>query len=281
MRSWETFITYLDRHDFKEVSASATAVTSPSDSERPEDEDQRSRLLPYSQNDADGYAELVGSNVSTSKLGLRETAKLSVKFCMLWFIANYFAMACLQYTTVGSTTILTSTSGMWTLIFGAIIGVEKFTIRKFLGVLASLLGVILISRIDVSGSPSGPYSGSDLSTVTGRTTVNGSAGGTFPQKSAGELALGDSMAAFSAIMYGIYTIVMKKQVGDESRVNMQLFFGLVGFFNVFLLWPGFFIMHFLGIEEFAMPPTDRIWAIILVRASPRPSFLPLFCIPFY
>lgn len=72
------------------------------------------------------------------------------------------------------------------------------------------------------------------------------------------------MAAFSAIMYGVYTIVMKKQVGDESRVNMQLFFGLVGLFNVFLLWPGFVVLHLTGIESFQFPGTKRVWVIILV-----------------
>lgn len=90
--------------------------------------------------------------------------------------------------------------------------------------------------------------------------------GTFPEKSSAEIALGDSMAAFSAIMYGVYTIVMKKQVGDESRVNMQLFFGLVGLFNLFLLWPGFVILHLTGIEPFALPETKKVWAIILVCA---------------
>lgn len=75
------------------------------------------------------------------------------------------------------------------------------------------------------------------------------------------------MAAFSAIMYGVYTIVMKKQVGDESRVNMQLFFGLVGLFNLFLLWPGFVILHLTGIEPFALPETRKVWIIISVCAS--------------
>lgn len=72
------------------------------------------------------------------------------------------------------------------------------------------------------------------------------------------------MAAFSAILYGVYTIVMKKQVGDESRVNMPLFFGLVGLFNLFLLWPGFIILHLTGIEPFQMPGTTKVGIIILV-----------------
>jgi solute carrier family 35 protein F5 len=132
-----------------------------------------------------------------------------------------------------------------------LIGVEKFTARKFLGVIASLIGIILISRVDLS-KPDDAGAASDGSE------------GSFPHKSSGEIALGDAMAAFSAILYGIYTIVMKKQVGDESKVDMSLFFGLVGFFNVVLLWPGFFIFHWTGIETFAFPETSRIWTIILV-----------------
>ncbi|KAJ5312499.1 hypothetical protein N7508_003329 [Penicillium antarcticum] len=187
-------------------------------------------------------------DASNAKLGLKATAKLSVQFCMLW--ANYFAMACLQFTTVGSTTILTSTSGVWTLIFGAVIGVEKFTARKFLGVIASLIGIILISRVDLTKSDDAG-------------AASDGSEGSFPHKSSGEIALGDAMAAFSAIMYGLYTIVMKKQVGDESKVDMSLFFGLVGFFNVVLLWPGFFLFHWTGMEPFAFPETSRVWTIIL------------------
>jgi solute carrier family 35 protein F5 len=130
-------------------------------------------------------------------------------------------------------------------------GVETFTVRKFLGVVASLIGIILISRVDLSKPD-------DTSA-----TADGSEG-SFPHKSTAEIALGDAMAAFSAILYGVYTVVMKKQVGDESKVNMQLFFGLVGFFNLVMLWPGFFILHWTGVEQFSLPETKRIWTIILV-----------------
>ncbi|KAL3464193.1 hypothetical protein BJX64DRAFT_255149 [Aspergillus heterothallicus] len=196
----------------------------------------------------------VSRNGADQKLGLKETARLSFHFCLLWFTANYFSMACLQFTTVGSTTILTSTSGVWTLILGAIIGVERFTVRKLVGVIASLIGIFLISRVDLSSADNTSMPSND----GGRST--------FPSKTPGEIALGDTMAAFSAVMYGVYTIVLKRQVGDESRVNMQLFFGLVGVFNMFLLWPGFVILHLTGVEPFALPDTSRVWVIILVNA---------------
>jgi solute carrier family 35 protein F5 len=45
-----------------------------------------------------------------------------------------------------------------------------------------------------------------------------------------------------------------------------MFFGLVGLLNVVLLWPGFFILHFTGIEPFALPPTGRVAAIIFANS---------------
>ncbi|PLN76478.1 hypothetical protein BDW42DRAFT_178621 [Aspergillus taichungensis] len=214
----------------------------------------------FSHGDSDRDPEMLDVGMSdpplkegeSAKLGVRETARLSLQFCILWFLANYFALACLQYTTVGSTTILTSTSGVWTLIFGAMIRVEKFTLRKLAGVIASLIGIVLISRVDLSG-PSTPSAGDG-------------ADGKFPTKSTGEIALGDAMAGFSAIMYGIYTVVLKKQVDDESRVNMPIFFGLVGIFNIAFLWPGFIILHIIGLEEFALPPTANITMIIIFNS---------------
>ena len=146
------------------------------------------------------------------------------------------------------------------------VGVEKFTFRKFLGVIASLIGIILISRVDLSSSSPSP----DDNAHNGDDNNNNDGNSSFPHKTMLEIALGDAMAAFSAMMYGVYTVVMKRQVGDESRVNMQLFFGMVGLFNVVLLWPGFIILHFTGLEPFSLPGSGEVWIIVLVRRSCSP-----------
>ncbi|KAK4137898.1 hypothetical protein BT67DRAFT_372520 [Trichocladium antarcticum] len=209
------------------------------------EEDARERLLA----DEDGGEDAsVLSSRREEKLSVEETARLSLEFSMLWFAANYFASACLEYTSVASVTILTSTSSIWTLIFCAITKVEGFTLRKLVGVLASLAGVILISSVDLSG------------------TSNDNRG-SFPHKSMAQIAIGDAMAFFSAIIYGVYVTVMKRRVGNEERVNMPLFFGLVGLFNVLFLWPGFIILHYTGIEPFELPPTRVVWAIIAVNSA--------------
>jgi len=192
----------------------------------PDGENGSLEMLDQSQQDISAGA---GGSASEEKLSFRETAILSLEFSMLWFIANYFASACLEYTSVGSVTILTSTSSIWTLIFCALMRVEGFTARKLMGVLASLVGVILISTVDLSGS-------SDENR------------GSFPHKSLSQIAIGDAMAFVSAIIYGLYVTVMKRRVGNEDRVYMPLFFGLVGVYNLLLLWPLFFIFHFTNIE---------------------------------
>jgi len=181
-------------------------------------------------------------NPGDDTLSIRETMRLSAEFCLLWFIANYFSNYCLEYTTVPSSTILSSTSSMFTLIFSALLRIEKFTYAKLLSVLASLIGIALISSTDLSPSPSS----------TGRPLL---------------ILLGDAMALFSAFCYAAYITLLKIRVGDESRVNMQLFFGFVGLFNFLCLWPGLFILHWTDIEPFTLPPDRRVWTIVLVGAS--------------
>ncbi|KAF1958006.1 hypothetical protein CC80DRAFT_443144 [Byssothecium circinans] len=198
--------------------------------------------LHASQEIRDGYAD------EEEGMTLKETMKISLEFCLLWFLANYFAAACLEYTTVASSTILSSTSSIWTLFCGSLLRVERFTLRKFLGVCATLMGVVLISSIDMSGE----------------TDENR---GSFPHKTPRELAIGDTMAFISAVLYGFYGVLMKKRIGDESKVNMPLFFGLVGTFNVALLWPGMIILHLTGIEKFALPPTRQIFTIVMVNSA--------------
>ncbi|KAI9613563.1 hypothetical protein H4Q26_010170 [Puccinia striiformis f. sp. tritici PST-130] len=50
--------------------------------------------------------------------------------------------------------------------------------------------------------------------------------------------LGDLLALSSAALYALYVILMKVKVKEESRVDMQLFFGFVGVINMlcFGLW---------------------------------------------
>ena len=133
---------------------------------------------------------------------------------------------------------------------------ESFTVRKLAGVLASFVGILLVSSVDITGD-------------------HDKSRGTFPHKSPGQIAVGDFLAFLGAVLYGIYATILKKKVGDESRVNMLLFFGMVGLFNAITLLPVFPILHYTGIESFQLPPTRRIFMIIVVRLSNSPHLFRL------
>ncbi|KAL1931448.1 hypothetical protein VTP01DRAFT_9590 [Rhizomucor pusillus] len=182
------------------------------------------------------------------KLGTRETIRLSLEFCILWFLANYTTNSSLAYTTVGSSTILSSTSGLFTLMIGSMFRVEKLTLTKVAAVLVSFLGVVLVSYSD---QKDGEHDAEQPSVDT---------------MEASAPLVGDLLALAGAVCYGCYTTLLKYRIGDESRINMPLFFGFVGAFNVVLLWPLFPILHWLGIETLQVPQGGILWATLLLNA---------------
>ncbi|ELU42468.1 hypothetical protein AG1IA_03488 [Rhizoctonia solani AG-1 IA] len=66
------------------------------------------------------------------------------------------------------------------------------------------------------------------------------------------------------------------RIGDESRINMQLFFGFVGIFNVLGFWPIGVLLHYTGVEMFdANTPqmfitlsSDFIYVLAMLKTTP-------------
>ncbi|CAO3623627.1 unnamed protein product [Mucor hiemalis] len=180
------------------------------------------------------------ANNNHHKLSTYDTIKLSLTFCILWFMANYATNSSLAYTTVGSSTILSSVSGLTTLCIGAMFKVEKLNLIKFAAVFTSLIGVSLVSWSD---------------------HLNGDEEGTVSAP-----LVGDFLALLGAIFYGCYTTLLKLKIGSEDRIDMTLFFGFVGAFNVLLLWPIIPILNYFGLETFEIPMNPTLWAVILLNA---------------
>ncbi|KAI5810989.1 putative integral membrane protein [Peziza echinospora] len=205
----------------------------------------------------DGGEGQVGGVVGQGeKLGLYDTIRLSVEFSILWFLANYLSSVCYVYTNVASGTILGSTSSVWTLLFCAIFRVERFSWLKALSVATSLLGVLLISKVDVAApiplpptSPPSPSSTtpSDLPPLA---------------RSAAEILLGNLFALLGAVFYGIYVTLLKVRVGDESRLDVHLLFGFSGLIIVLTSWPVLILFHVTGLEVFELPAASTVWVML-------------------
>lgn len=79
--------------------------------------------------------------------------------------------------------------------------------------------------------------------------------------------VGDILALISALFYAMYVILLKVRIKSESRIDMQLFFGFVGLFNIVVCFPLGVILHLTGIEVFELPPTSNAWAVMFINVG--------------
>ncbi|WVW80219.1 hypothetical protein I302_102197 [Kwoniella bestiolae CBS 10118] len=176
------------------------------------------------------------------RLTIRETAEIAAWWSVVWFIANWAVNASLAWTSVASVTILSSTSGFFTLALGRICGVETFTRTKVFAVISSFIGVLLVTQSDSSLTSSSE-----------------------PDSLPSHPIFGDSLALLSAAFYAVYVILLKVRVVDEERADMQLMLGFAGLFNTIALIPIFPILHYTGWETFELPPSKEAVIICLIN----------------
>jgi solute carrier family 35 protein F5 len=134
------------------------------------------------------------SSSSIPLLTVRRIFLISAMFCPLWFAANYTFNASLVLTSVSSNTIISATSSLWTLLFGAILCVEEFAWGKLVGSFLCVAGVSVVSVTDENRS--------------GVSTLKG-----------------DLLAIVAAVFYGVYITFLRKQIKNEKQVPMPMFFG--------------------------------------------------------
>lgn len=170
-------------------------------------------------------------------LTVRETAILAAQFTLVWVLANYCLNASLALTSVASSTTLSSASGFFTLALGSLTGVERFSPAKLVAVCVSFVGVALVTHADAVGARA----------------INAS--------------LGDACALASAFFYALYVTLLKLRIQSEDRVSMPLFFGFVGLFNIFTLWPVALILSATGVEPLELPPDSATWAGVAVNMA--------------
>ncbi|GAB5575612.1 solute carrier family 35 member F5 isoform X1 [Prionailurus iriomotensis] len=173
---------------------------------------------------------------TVGKLTATQVAKISFFFCFVWFLANLSYQEALSDTQVAIVNILSSTSGLFTLILAAVFpsnSGDRFTLSKLLAViLRSIGGVVLVN---LSGS----------------------------EKSAGRDTIGSIWSLVGAMLYAVYIVMIKRKVDREDKLDIPMFFGFVGLFNLLLLWPGFFLLHYTGFEDFEFPNKVVLMCIII------------------
>ncbi|KAF8393139.1 hypothetical protein HHK36_021380 [Tetracentron sinense] len=150
------------------------------------------------------------------ELSTREIATYGFYIAPIWFITEYLSNAALARTSVASTTVLSSTSGLFTLFIGSFLGQDSLNISKVVAVFVSMAGVAMTTL--------GKTWATDESQLSASANGNRS-------------LVGDLFGLLSAMTYGLFTVLLKKIAGEGGeRVDVQKLFGYIGMFTLLALW---------------------------------------------
>lgn len=156
------------------------------------------------------------------------------------FLANYTFQISLAETEAGIVTVLSSTSSLFTLFLATFFpsnSGDKFTLSKLVAVSVSIFGLVLVGLSDMHMDTKGVPAGIILALV-------------------------------SAFFYAMYIVFLKRKVDHEDRMDIPMFFGFVGMFNLTLMWPLFFILHYGHWEEFEWPNSHQ-WTFLIINGLIR------------
>ncbi|XP_068642540.1 uncharacterized transporter C405.03c-like [Aristolochia californica] len=180
------------------------------------------------------------------ELSTGEIAKYGFYIAPIWFITEYLSNAALARTSVASTTVLSSTSGLFTLFIGVMLGQDTLNIAKVLAVFVSITGVVMTTF--------------GKTWATDESELNASGNGKHS-------LVGDLFGLFSAMTYGLFTVLLKKFAGAEGeRIDVQKLFGYIGLFTLVALWWLVWPLTASGIEpEFKVPRSLKMDEVVLAN----------------
>ncbi|XP_068637742.1 uncharacterized transporter C405.03c-like [Aristolochia californica] len=180
------------------------------------------------------------------ELSAREIAKYGFYIAPIWFVTEYLSNAALARTSVASTTVLSSTSGLFTLFIGVLLGQDSLNIAKVLAVFVSMAGVVMTTL--------------GKTWATDESELNSSGNG---ERS----LVGDLFGLLSAMTYGLFTVLLKKFAGEEGeRIDVQKLFGYIGLFTLVALWWLVWPLTALGIETgFKIPRSLKMDEVVLAN----------------
>lgn len=164
-----------------------------------------------------------------------QVLRMALVISPLFFLSDWIFTLGLSMTTVASTSTISTISGLFTLILGAFMKVERFSIRKLFAAIATIAGVAIICSFD-------------------------------KKKTQGDRNfVGDMVNVVSALIYAVYTILLKSKSGPPGAIDISMLFSFMGAAVLIGGIPGLFLLHWTNLERFELP-TPKLAGILFANA---------------
>eukprot|EP00102_Acyrthosiphon_pisum_P024467 XP_016661677.1 PREDICTED: solute carrier family 35 member F5 isoform X2 [Acyrthosiphon pisum] len=173
--------------------------------------------------------------LSRQLLNLHQTAKLAFTVAPLWGVANLLHQVSMVYMEHTLVSVVLSTTSFFTLLLSLFFvtpSTDRFTVAKLIIVLFSITGNVIITLPDSHFSFS-------------------------------EINVGFALSLCSAIFYALNIVTLRSWVDHEDKLDIILYFGLVGLFNVLMFWPLFIFLHYFELETFEWPNKQQAISLFI------------------
>lgn len=179
----------------------------------------------------------------------RRLLRTAAMLAPAYFALNYTYFLSLDLSSVSETMVLSASTGVWTLLFSRLVLREPMSRVKYATVVLSMAGICIVIS-------SGAHAEPDASSSS-------SSSGSFVL---GDRLAGKLLAIMSAASSGIYMVLLRACVPDETAVHMPSLFGLLGLTAACAFAPLFPLLHLTGIERFELPRSNAAWGATLINA---------------
>nr|CAB3266246.1 solute carrier family 35 member F5-like [Phallusia mammillata] len=173
-------------------------------------------------------------------LTVQQVLRISSMFAIVFFLGNVAYQEALNVTDMAVVNIMSSMSGVFTLILAGMFPsrpADQFSLTKFLAILVYVGGLVMVSL--GAGEQVGNH---------------------FVLSN--HLLAGIMWSLLGSFCYAVYLVFLQKSVGTTGKLDVPMFFGFVGLVCFSLLWSGMAILHYLRLETFQLP--NKTEAILLV-----------------